>query len=205
MAYVELVRGKYSSNPVLKEHLLKTFASELTVSERGKLLENYQKSKNKFEQINLKELFDSVSSEWIEPEYGIPKGRRMLHETELQCAIREFFEETGYKRTSYTFIDSIDPIVEEYVATNGFSYRHVYFLAVHKDPRDVALVPLRPCAGEISLAIWVPITKCKEFFRSYDKEKMEVVDKLANDILPRIWDEISEVDPVYNEALPEPL
>ena len=33
---------------------------------------------------------------WIEAEWGFPKGRRNYQETDFECALREFSEETGY-------------------------------------------------------------------------------------------------------------
>lgn len=64
-----------------------------------------------------------------EPEWGIPKGRRDNKETDLQCAIREFQEETQITGNELTIYKNILPLEEVYVGNNGVRYRHVYFIA----------------------------------------------------------------------------
>ncbi len=63
-----------------------------------------------------------------EPEWGIPKGRRDNKETDLQCAIREFQEETQLADNSITIYKNIMPLEEVYVGNNGIKYRHIYFI-----------------------------------------------------------------------------
>jgi 8-oxo-dGTP pyrophosphatase MutT (NUDIX family) len=64
-----------------------------------------------------------------EPEWGLPKGRRDNKETDLQCAIREFQEETQITGNELTIYKNILPLEEVYVGNNGVRYRHVYFIA----------------------------------------------------------------------------
>ena len=63
-----------------------------------------------------------------EPEWGIPKGRRDNKETDLQCAIREFQEETQITGNDITIYKNIMPLEEVYVGNNGIKYRHIYFI-----------------------------------------------------------------------------
>jgi 8-oxo-dGTP pyrophosphatase MutT (NUDIX family) len=72
-----------------------------------------------------------------EPEWGIPKGRRDNKETDLQCAIREFQEETqigGSSNNTLTIYKNILPLEEVYTGNNGIQYRHVYFIGEIKQP-----------------------------------------------------------------------
>jgi 8-oxo-dGTP pyrophosphatase MutT (NUDIX family) len=64
-----------------------------------------------------------------EPEWGLPKGRRDNKETDLQCAIREFQEETQITGNDITIYKNILPLEEVYVGNNGVKYRHIYFIA----------------------------------------------------------------------------
>ena len=41
---------------------------------------------------------------WDEPEWGFPKGRRNFNEADLNCALREFTEETGFNMNSLKLI-----------------------------------------------------------------------------------------------------
>ena len=68
-----------------------------------------------------------------EPEWGIPKGKRQNKETDLQCAIREFQEETQLSAVgggcSLLVYKNIIPLEEVYKGGNGVEYRHIYFIA----------------------------------------------------------------------------
>lgn len=64
-----------------------------------------------------------------EPEWGLPKGRRDNKETDLQCAIREFQEETQITGNELIIYKNILPLEEVYVGNNGIKYRHIYFIA----------------------------------------------------------------------------
>jgi len=78
---------------------------------------------------NLEYIVTHVKAEHQIGEWGFPKGRRNRNETEQECAIREFKEETGYTERDIRVIDSIEPIVERFIGTNGIEYRHVYYVA----------------------------------------------------------------------------
>lgn len=62
-------------------------------------------------------------------EYGLPKGRKQRGESDIECAIREFCEETGYSQQDIKMIGNVKPIIENMVGTNGVSYRFIYYLA----------------------------------------------------------------------------
>ena len=51
--------------------------------------------------INMKDLIQECNSLYEFPEWGFPKGRRNYQEKDLNCGIREFDEETGYKKKIY--------------------------------------------------------------------------------------------------------
>jgi 8-oxo-dGTP pyrophosphatase MutT (NUDIX family) len=65
--------------------------------------------------------------------WGFPKGRKSTYnrvdrEGDLECAIREFQEETTIPKKFITILD-IDPYIENYTGTDGEKYRTVYFVA----------------------------------------------------------------------------
>lgn len=71
---------------------------------------------------NIKPLFSFL-------EWGYPKGRRDKNENELECALREFREETNIDITKIKIITEIQPIEENLIGTNGIAYRHIYYIA----------------------------------------------------------------------------
>jgi len=80
--------------------------------------------------LDLHYIVSTIKAEYPHDEWGFPKGRINRNiETEQQCAIREFKEETGYLDEDIKLIPNIEPLVEEFNGTNGICYRHIYYVA----------------------------------------------------------------------------
>ena len=60
--------------------------------------------------------------------WEIPKGRKEKKETDIDCAIREFKEETGINMSFYSILYNINPVTEHYTNDNC-GYKHSYFIA----------------------------------------------------------------------------
>lgn len=208
MGYIDFVRGKYpdsGSNSTRKDHLVRTFVSEMTCGERKRLLDTsfddiwdllwsfhsnrnyikqkeYKDAKNKFNSFDFKTLFEENPSHWPSHEWGFPKGRKNISESNIDCAIREFCEETGYTPDDITLINSIPPIVEEFQGTNGLSYKHVWYCASISD--SVQTPSVNPSshlqAGEIANVGWFTQAQCLELFRSYETSKSRIMNKLVH-------------------------
>lgn len=61
--------------------------------------------------------------------WQIPKGRMIQGETEIDCAVREFEEETGVSPSNYTLLVDVRPLVVETIIVNT-KYICKYFIAV---------------------------------------------------------------------------
>jgi ADP-ribose pyrophosphatase YjhB (NUDIX family) len=77
----------------------------------------------------LRDLVDKSDTAWTETEWEFPKGRRNPQERDLDCALREFQEETGYSQNSIAIVENILPFEEIFIGSNHKSYKHKYFLA----------------------------------------------------------------------------
>jgi len=79
---------------------------------------------------SLKSIIDESQKygQWTEPEWGFPKGRRNTNETDYECAIREFSEETGFSKNIIKPVHNVIPFEEIFTGSNYFSYKHKYFL-----------------------------------------------------------------------------
>lgn len=62
-------------------------------------------------------------------EWGLPKGRRFNREYDIDCAIREFVEETRINPEYIKVYKNIIPLKESYKAINGNTYDHIYYVA----------------------------------------------------------------------------
>ena len=94
-----------------------------------------------------------------ELEWGFPKGRRNIHETELVCAMREFTEETGVPASwLHVFPKTID---DAFTGSNNVQYAHKYFMArlVQGGQSSDCNVPIRSAqqAREVSAVRWMTL------------------------------------------------
>jgi 8-oxo-dGTP pyrophosphatase MutT (NUDIX family) len=129
-------------------------------------LDFYIKRKNKFETSfvsdNGKRLRSLISntknSELI---WEIPKGRKNKKETVLDCAIREFKEETNVDIDMYNIMFNIKPIVESYVSAN-VKYVHNYFMAYTSKTFDITVsFSYDTQISEIDSIRWVNLDEVK--------------------------------------------
>lgn len=92
----------------------------------------FKQKKNKFEKnfgdnISLLRnlIINSSNSEIM---WEIPKGKLENNETCIDCAIREFYEETSIKHNNYRVFYNIDPVAET-IIDDGCTYRQYYYIA----------------------------------------------------------------------------
>jgi len=147
---------------------------------------DFENSRQKFELFSaeaadgkssqLHRLLDETNSPWLEPEWGFPKGRRNPRESDINCAMREFGEETGLDETQYKVIGNMDPLQETFYGDNGVHYCHKYYLAQIDAKQQVGLDLENPhMAREISGIVWLPVEEALKKIRSENVEKREVL------------------------------
>lgn len=109
----------------------------------GKFQKEYNKSYAKFcrlktgfymerkdgtvQMVDLKTLIANSGS-ILEQQWEFPKGRRKLHESDVNCAMREFYEEVGIKENIVLY-DSHKQFEEIFQGSNGIRYRNVFYIA----------------------------------------------------------------------------
>jgi ADP-ribose pyrophosphatase YjhB (NUDIX family) len=124
------------------------------------------------ELINLGNLIDNSSTKWKETEWEFPKGRRNYQERDLDCALREFEEETGLSKHNIKIIENIMPFEEIFLGSNHKSYKHKYFLAytdIETDELD------KYQETEVSKLDWKTLDECLESIRPYNLEKKQLI------------------------------
>ena len=127
--------------------------------------------------IDISTIIDSTDEEYVEPEWGFPKGRRNYQERDVSCAIREFEEETGYLKSNINIIYNLFPIEEIYTGSNYKSYKHKYYIALMNN-NDEPTNSFQET--EISKIEWVKIEDSIEYIRSYNVEKINIIQKIIN-------------------------
>ena len=127
------------------------------------------------ESYSLKSILDESDrhGSYTEPEWGFPKGRRNPYESDYDCALREFTEETGYSVNSVNNIRNIVPFEETFTGSNYNSYKHKYFL-MHMD-YNTSLEHHQYQKTEVSKVEWKTLDQCIDSIRPYNLEKKKVV------------------------------
>jgi ADP-ribose pyrophosphatase YjhB (NUDIX family) len=147
----------------------------------------YENSKLNFNKLIetgiINDLINKIKG-WDEPEWGFPKGRRNNRESDYDCAIREFSEETGYESKILENLQNIIPYEEIFTGSNYKSYKHKYFL-MYID-YNKSLTPCKFEKSEVSKMEWKNYENSMNSIRNYNVEKKRVLSKIFNTITQNI-------------------
>ena len=200
--YIDFIRGKYSPYNTLqiqnlinemsvdeKERILKEPFNELWDKMWGEASNIQYKNEDSISSkkldsirngiiidgifISLKNIVDTSNTSWKETEWEFPKGRRNNKEKDLDCALREFEEETGISKEKLIIVENIMPFEEIFIGTNHKSYKHKYFLAYINEINDESLQNYQ--ITEVSKIEWKTIDECLKSIRPYNLEKKELI------------------------------
>ncbi len=114
-----------------------------------------------------------VYQDWLEPEWGFPKGRRNFQEKDYDCAIREFCEETGFYRRHICNIRNITPFEEIFTGSNYKSYKHKYYIGYVPEEFCNNIDNYEP--SEVSKMQWKTYDECISIIRPYNLEKKRLI------------------------------
>jgi 8-oxo-dGTP pyrophosphatase MutT (NUDIX family) len=206
LAYVEFLRGKYKMDnreyiQLLIDGMTTEEKTRLCVQPFEKLWENlwnsqntrqyrneFENAKRTFEALKnmgdicgrlLDRYIEDTTTNWTDAEWGFPKGRRTLHETDIACALREFAEETGFPTKILSLCRDEPPIIEEYVGTNGIPYRQVYFIGGCASNSIAEYQPYnRIMSREVGDIGWFPYEIALEKIRKTNIEKRNALTEL---------------------------
>ena len=150
------------------------YKSEYKISkEKFNVLKNGIKLKNC--EYNLISLINESNTNWSDPEWGFPKGRRNLQEKDLSCAIREFEEETGCSKDTLKIIYNLLPLEELFTGSNYKSYKHKYYIAYMDDTINLNNYQ----KSEVSKIEWKSYNECIKDIRPYNQEKIDILKRAA--------------------------
>jgi 8-oxo-dGTP pyrophosphatase MutT (NUDIX family) len=191
MAFTEFLRGKYDVDDI---EYIKKLLTNMTTQEHKKLLlhsfdelwtmhwgddnnhsKEFETSIKKFQELDFGELLKNLQG-FEESEWGFPKGRRAHRESDLDCAIREFSEETNIPRSSYTICSNLI-LRESFSGTNGTPYSHIYFVAILNKPIHITQLTLVQ-EREIAAVSWKTLQECRELTRPHYSQRQEMLNSL---------------------------
>jgi 8-oxo-dGTP pyrophosphatase MutT (NUDIX family) len=180
LQYVEFVRGKYQASD---RGYIQSMLNEMTPDEQTRLrmcsfmqlwrsvwgaseprkclavefeasCKVYAELRDGVHGYTLLDLTTSITKSIQERQWGFPKGRRNIRESDDMCALREFTEETGVNCMAIHQFGFV--FEEQFVGSNGVTYKHKYFLARLVDGRAAPCDRInRTQAREIADTKWM--------------------------------------------------
>ena len=204
IGYIELLRGKYNiNNNSYINKLFNIMTNEeidlitdtdnfdnlrkrlgITREYRGNFRE-YDYAKKKFHTIktNIDSYLSNKKDEWKETEWGLPKGKRNSRESNLECAIREFEEETGISSDKITILKNVKPLEEIYSGINNIKYKHIYYFSILNESDEFSENEVdlnennREQLMEISKIKWFNFNEIENTIRYYYISKLNIIHK----------------------------
>jgi len=210
IGFIEMIRGKYKLTDL--EYIKHTIAG-MTLAEREKLLtvpydelwENlwgptrdshntYRHEKDqgrqKLEALrvgtpSLESLIKGTNEIFDTPEWGFPKGRKNVNESEHACALRETWEETNIKESQIITIDNMEPITEIFTGSNGIQYCHKYYIAytnhgIGEESVELAAKTNEHIKREVGDIRWCSFDEATTLIRKENPEKRDVLLRVDN-------------------------
>ena len=202
--YIDFLRGKYSPYNIEqiqiiidqmsiheKQNLLNETFDTLWLQMWGNIINNQYKNEEFASQkkldtikkglligdkmVNLKDIIENSKTNWSETEWEFPKGRRNYQEKDLDCALREFEEETGISKNNILIVENVLPFEESFIGTNHKSYKHKYFLAFMNKSNNFLKNFQKT---EVSKMEWKLLENCIESIRPYNLEKKQLISNI---------------------------
>lgn len=127
--------------------------------------------------INFKKILSerTIHMMYEEAEWGFPKGRRNINEKNIECAKREFQEETGLEEREYQIIN-ISPLEEIYLGSNHIRYKHIYYFAQMMENKKMEVDKKNAYQkSEVGDIRWVTFEEGFKLIRDYHKEKRNIL------------------------------
>lgn len=215
LGYTEFIRGNYDPKKsstliclfeqmspheygLIRNNHIKILMTEFIENniDKNKKIADFKEfttSIDKYEKLCLNDVFnlifflENIKPKWKTAEWGFPKGRRNFIEKNIECARREFFEETGYKSDKCSILSNIKPVSETFLGTNNIKYKHIYYIGLVSESDNIP----ENNSGEIGMVGWYSFDEIMQMIRPYHLERKKLVNQIYIFILNFIINELS--------------
>ncbi len=198
ISYIQILVDKFSVEE--KERILQYDYEELWKQlwlikdiEENRFTLDYEKGKSKFNklkqgfhfnklniQIDLNYFLKRSTTAYKTSEWEFPKGRRNNGESNKDCAIREFREETNYDTNDYELLINMSPLSEQYLGENKVRYKHIYYVGylTNLDKKVTVDSTNSDQVSEIKQIQWVTKEEALKNIRDYHSTRRKVINTI---------------------------
>lgn len=164
-----------------------TFIKEFEEAKRKfNLLKEGVQHKTRKYKMDLMHFINNTQSNCKEAEWGFPKGKRNINESDINCALREFVEETSISCNHLQqMFDS--PIVELFIGGNKLKYKYIYYIYQIFDPEYMKCKSIEPNTllqqREIQKVEWFVYEDAQNKIKDTNKERKEILEYINKTIM----------------------
>lgn len=199
--YIQILIDKFSINEkkYIKNHSFDKLWNQLWLideaDEKYKNKNDYIKSREKFNKlkngyfynklkifVNFDYFINKSKTDYSDSEWEFPKGRRNKKESNIECAKREFNEETNYNINDYQLIENIIPFEEEYISENKIKYKHIYYIGFLTNKNKQAIIDFsnENQYKEVKDIKWLTKEESLNKIRNYHHTRRKIINQIYN-------------------------
>lgn len=151
------------------------------------------------------QLFGEIQPVLQQPEWEFPKGKRSLGESDINCAIRECFEETTLERKDYYIYPNLRHFQDKFQGTDGNEYANNYYLAeLIEYGRETSNLIYYDCTNfdqcsEIKKIGWFTIDEINDKLEDNFPTRLAMI-KHINTLIT-CWQSNNKYNKIYTESL----
>ena len=222
-AYIDFLQGKYqfTNIPMMIESMTKTELNNIKTKSFDEMwqklwefhpangntpwhFEQKRKAKERFNKCDWKKfIVTAKDAQYTHADWGFPKGklnrkRFGTKENPLDCALREFEEETGYSRNDIyvwnppTSTNGGQVVQETNQGNDNNFYCNEYFIAELKNiEKELPAIDKNFRCGEISSMGWFSYFEAEQMMRPHQYNKLRALQQAYSIINPDKFIELS--------------
>ena len=202
IGFIQIIRGKYmrtdSTYLTTLFNVLTNFEVELIKTKPFKdlweyvwmekyfntrtsphLTTSFVRAREKFNALDRAVFISSRTTNYVDQEWGFPKGKKNPKESNVNTAKRELAEESGIEALDIEMLPK--KFEEKYTSYDGLEYNNIYYVAKYTgDAVDFVISNRREQLTEVSDIKFLSINECLDKIRNYSKQKRLLVGKISN-------------------------
>lgn len=130
--------------------------------------------------VNLEYFVNNSKTNYMMTEWEFPKGRRNHRESDLECAKREFKEETNYGKDDYKLIMNVEPFSEEFIGENHVRYKYIYYIGylTNLDKEVFIDESNKDQVTELKDIKWLTKSESLELIRDYHHTRFKIINDI---------------------------
>lgn len=139
---------------------------------------SYTRAHAKFKTLDKPLFLSNRATNYIDQEWGFPKGKKNPNETNISTAKRELEEESGIAHWDIEMRPK--KFEEKYTSYDGKEYHNIYYVAKYTGSAvDFVISNRREQLTEVSDIKFLSVSECLDKIRDYSKQKRLLVSKIS--------------------------